>query len=80
MFIKFKILSANYKYKHEKKLLCGIVFQDMEIKGEAGWHKGMGSQKDNGIAVLTYITISVPVNGFCTVSLQEFLHFQQTIA
>jgi hypothetical protein len=55
MFIKFKILSANYKYKHEKKLLCGIVFQDMEIKVEAGWHKGMGSQKDNGIAVLSIL-------------------------
>jgi hypothetical protein len=52
----------------------------MEIKAEAGWHKGMGSQEDNGIAVLTYITISVPVNVFCTVSLQEFLLFRQTIA
>jgi hypothetical protein len=52
----------------------------LEIKEEAGWHEGMGSQEDNGTAVLTYNTISVPVNVFCTVSLQEFLHFRQTIA
>jgi hypothetical protein len=50
----------------------------LEIKVEAGWHKGMGSQEDNGTAVLTYYTISVPVIVFCTVSLQEFLHFRQT--
>jgi hypothetical protein len=47
----------------------------MEIKVEAGWHKGMGSQEDNRTAVLTYITISVPVDVFCTVSLLEFLLF-----
>jgi hypothetical protein len=27
MFIKFKILSANYKYPTVKKLVCGLVFQ-----------------------------------------------------
>ncbi|OQP47248.1 hypothetical protein A4H97_07010 [Niastella yeongjuensis] len=27
MFIKFKILSANYKFRITKKTACGLVFQ-----------------------------------------------------
>jgi hypothetical protein len=39
MFIKFKILSANYKYQTIKKLVCGLVFQGRKVKVIEGWHK-----------------------------------------
>jgi len=39
MFIKFKILSANYKYPTLKKLASGIVFQGRKVTVVLGWHK-----------------------------------------
>jgi hypothetical protein len=49
-------------------------------KEEAGLNKGMVRRRITVQRALTYYTISVPINRFCTVALQVFLHFQQTIA
>ncbi|OQP48439.1 hypothetical protein A4D02_06920 [Niastella koreensis] len=43
MFIKFKILSANYKYPSIKKTACELVFQGRKLAVVAG-----GTKKEKG--------------------------------